>query len=334
MNKTEIMNSITRTFYKANFQLKKHSPEILVVSGVIGMTASAVLACKATTKAGTIIEETKNSMHDLHLVSIAAGIESKNKDAFTHEDIEKINLLKKREDVKSYTTDDLKKDTTITYAQTAVKFIKLYGPAVVLGIASITSILAGHNIIRKRNVALAAAYATVDKSFKQYRSHVVERFGEELDKELRYNIKAKEIEKTVTDEKGKEKKVKEVINVADDPNKYSDFARIFDEYCVGWSKDPESNLVFLKQQQNWANEKLQSKGYLFLNEVYEMLGFPITKAGASVGWIYDKNDPVGDNFVDFGIYNMNSQKAHDFVNGYERSIILDFNVDGPIIDMF
>lgn len=334
MNKTEIMNSITRTFYKANFQLKKHSPEILVVSGIIGMTTSAVLACKATTKAGTIIEETKNSMHDLHLVSIAAGIESKNKDAFTHEDIEKINLLKKREDVKSYTKDDLKKDTTITYAQTAVKFIKLYGPAVVLGIASITSILAGHNIIRKRNVALAAAYATVDKSFKQYRSHVVERFGDELDKELRYNIKAKEIEKTVTDEKGKEKKVKEVINVADDPNKYSDFARIFDEYCVGWSKDPESNLVFLKQQQNWANEKLQSKGYLFLNEVYEMLGFPITKAGASVGWIYDKNDPVGDNFVDFGIYNMNSQKAHDFVNGYERSIILDFNVDGPIIDMF
>lgn len=334
MNKTEIMNSITRTFYKANFQLKKHSPEILVISGIVGMTASAVLACKATTKAGAIIEETKNSMHDLHLVSLAAGIESKNKDAFTHEDIEKINLLKKREDVKSYTKDDLKKDTTITYAQTAVKFIKLYGPAIVLSIASITSILAGHNIIRKRNVALAAAYATVDKSFKQYRSHVVERFGDELDKELRYNIKAKEIEKTVTDEKGKEKKVKEVINVADDPNKYSDFARIFDEYCVGWSKDPESNLVFLKQQQNWANEKLQSKGYLFLNEVYEMLGFPITKAGASVGWIYDKNDPVGDNFVDFGIYNMNSQKAHDFVNGYERSIILDFNVDGPIIDMF
>lgn len=71
-----------------------------------------------------------------------------------------------------------------------------------------------------------------------------------------------------------------------------------------------------------------------MNEVYEMLGFPITKAGASVGWIYNKDEPVGDNFVDFGIYNLNSQKAHDFVNGYERSIVLDFNVDGPIIDMF
>lgn len=334
MNKTEIMNSVTRMFYKANFQLKKHSPEILVVSGIVGMTASAVLACKATTKAGAIIEETKNDMHDLHLVSVASGIKCKNEDSYTNEDLKKIDLLTKQEETKSYTKDDLKKDTTIVYTQTAVKFIKLYGPAVLLGVASIASILAGHNIIRKRNVALAAAYATVDKSFKRYRGNVVERFGEEIDKELRYNIKAKEVEKTVTDEKGKEKKVKEVINVADNPNQYSDFARIFDEYCIGWSKDPESNLVFLKQQQNWANEKLQAKGYLFLNEVYEMLGFPITKAGASVGWIYNKDEPVGDNFVDFGIYNLNSQKAHDFVNGYERSIVLDFNVDGPIIDMF
>lgn len=334
MNKTEIMNSMTRMFYKANFQLKKHSPEILVVSGIVGMTASAVLACKATTKAGAIIEETKNDMHDLHLVSVAAGIKCENEDDYTNEDLKKIDLLTKREETKSYTKDDLKKDTTLVYTQTAVKFIKLYGPAVLLGMASIASILAGHNIVRKRNVALAAAYATVDKSFKQYRGRVVERFGKEIDKELRHNIKAKEVEKTVIDEKGKEKKVKEVINVADDPNQYSDFARIFDEYCIGWSKDPESNLVFLKQQQNWANEKLQAKGYLFLNEVYEMLGFPITKAGASVGWIYNKDEPVGDNFVDFGIYNMNSQKAHDFVNGYERSIVLDFNVDGPIIDMF
>ena len=334
MNKTEIMNYVASMFSKANFQLKKHSPEVLVVSGIVGMTASAVLACKATTKAGAIIEETKNNMHDLHLVSVAAGIKCQNEDTYTNEDLKKIDLLTKQEETKSYTKDDLKKDTTIVYTQTAVKFIKLYGPAVLLGLASITSILAGHNIIRKRNVALAAAYATVDKSFKRYRGNVVERFGEEIDKELRYNIKAKEVEKTVIDEKGKEKKVKEVINVADNPNQYSDFARIFDEYCIGWSKDPESNLVFLKQQQNWANDKLQAKGYLFLNEVYEMLGFPITKAGASVGWIYNKDEPVGDNFVDFGIYNLNSQKAHDFVNGYERSIVLDFNVDGPIIDMF
>lgn len=334
MNKTEITNSITRTFYKVNFKLKKHSPEILVVSGIIGMTTSAVLACKATTKAGAIVDEAKNNMHDLHLVSMAAGIEYKDKDTYTNEDLKKIDALANREEVKSYTKDDLKKDTTIIYTQTAVKFIKLYGPAVLLGAVSITSILTGHGIVRKRNIALAAAYATVDKSFKQYRSRVVERFGEELDRELRHNIRTKEVEKTVTDEKGKETTVKEIVNVADDPNQYSDFARIFDEYCIGWSKDPESNLIFLKQQQNWANEKLKAKGYLFLNEVYEMLGFPITKAGASVGWIYDKDNPIGDNFIDFGIYNMNSQKAHDFVNGYERSIVLDFNVDGPILDMF
>ena len=231
-----------------------------------------------------------------------------------------------------YTAEDMKKDTAIVYAQTAVKFIKLYGPSVILGAASIACILGGHNILRKRNVALAAAYTAIDKGFKEYRGRVVERFGEELDKELRYNIKAKEFEETTTDSKGKEKTVKKTVSVAD-PNEYSDYARIFDNGSYGWSKDAESNLIFLKQQQNWANEVLQSKGHLFLNEVYDMLNIPRTKAGQVVGWIYDKEHPTGDNFVDFGIYNLNIEKARDFVNGYERSIVLDFNVDGPILDM-
>ena len=126
------------------------------------------------------------------------------------------------------------------------------------------------------------------------------------------------------------KEVKEVINVADNPNQYSDFARIFDEYCIGWSKDPESNLVFLKQQQNWANETLQSKGYLFLNEVYYALGIEETKEGHVVGWLYDPENPNYNNYVDFGIYDLYDERKRAFVNGYERSILLDFNVDGEI----
>ena len=334
MSKTEVMNKVSRSFHKVGFKLKKHSPEILVVAGIAGTVTSAVMACKATTKAGSIVDEAKENMHNLHLVSMAAGIENDTKDTFTNEDLKTIDILATREEVKNYTEADLKKDTTIVYAQTALKFIKLYGPAVLLGAASITSILAGHNMVRKRNVALAAAYATVDKGFKEYRSRVVERFGKELDRELRYNIKAKEIETIVTDENGKEKVVNETVNVVDNPNEYSEFARIYGEGNVGWSKDPESNLIFLRQQQNWANEKLKSKGYLFLNDVYEMLGFQATKAGACVGWIYDEKHPVGDNFVDFGIYDPNSERKRAFVNGYERNIVLDFNVDGPILDFF
>lgn len=309
MKKPEIINSITRTFHKAGFQLKKHSPEILITVGVVGTVVSTVMACKATTKVSEILEETKDQVDIIH-----EGVEEGN-----------INGTE-------YTQEDGKKDLTIVYAQTGLKFVKLYGPSVMLGVASIGCILTSHHIIRKRNVALAAAYATIDTSFKKYRGRVVERFGEALDKELKYNTKVKEIEETVVNEDGSQTTVKKTVNVAD-PNNYSDYARFFDEYCAGWTKDPELNLLFLKQQQNWANEKLKIKGHLFLNEVYDMLGIPRTKAGQVVGWIYDEKHPVGDNFVDFGIYDIYNEKARDFVNGYERSILLDFNVDGNILDM-
>lgn len=306
MKTNEIMNNITRKFHKIGFQFKKHSPEILVVAGVVGGVTSAVMACKATTKAGDIIEDTKSQLDIIH-----KGMEDGN--------------IRGVEYTKEYGTKDL----TIVYTQTAVKFIKLYGPAVALGTVSIISILAGHNITRKRNLALAAAYTTIDNSFKQYRNRVIERFGEELDRELRYDIKAKEVEETVVNEDGTESTVKTTVNVID-PNTISDYSRIFDECNTSWSKSPEHNLVFLKQQQNYANDLLKSRGHLFLNEVYDMLGFPRTQAGQIVGWVYDEVNPIGDNFVDFGIYNLDSERARAFVNGYERSILLDFNVDGNV----
>ena len=307
--KTDIMNSVNRTFGKVKFNVKKHSPEMLVVSGVIGVVTSAIMACKATTKIDDILNESKNKIDKIH-----DGME--------------------KGDIKGteYTQEDGKKDLTIVYAQTGLKLVKLYAPSIILGVLSLTAIISSNNILRKRNVALAAAYTAVDKSFKEYRGRVVERFGKELDRELRYNIKTKEVEETITDENGKEKTVKKTIEVAD-PNDYSDYARFFDENCIGWTKNAEYNLMFLKQQQAHANRVLQQNGFLFLNDVYEMIGIPKTKAGQIVGWIYDKNNPIGDNFVDFGIYDIYNEKARDFVNGYERSILLDFNVDGNVLDL-
>ena len=309
MNKTELINNVTRTFHKVAFQIKKHSPEILVAAGVTGTVASAVMACKATTKIGDILDSTKDNVDIIHEgmeVGEVAGVE--------------------------YTEEDGKKDLTIVYAQTAVKLVKLYAPAVIVGGLSITAILAGHNITRKRNVALAAAYTAVDRSFKEYRGRVIERFGEALDKELKYNIKTQEFEEVVTNEDGSESIVKKSVEVTD-PNTYSSYARFFDEACAGWTKDPEYNLTLLNNQQRFANDILKSRGYLFLNEVYDMLGIPRTKAGQIVGWIYDEKNPIGDNFVDFGIYDINKTVNRDFVNGYERCILLDFNVDGNILDL-
>lgn len=307
--KNEIMTKASRAFGKASLQFKKHSPEILMVAGIAGTIASTVMACKATTKINDILKPIKDTIDIIH------------------EGMEKGNV-----NGTEYTQEDGKKDLTIIYAQTGVKLAKLYAPALALGTLSIASIVAGHNILKKRNIALAAAYAVVDKSFKNYRKNVVDRFGEQLDKELRYSIKAKEIEELTTDENGNEKIEKKVVNEVGELQGYSEYARFYDDGNEGWTKDPEYNLMFLRRQQEYANEILKSRGHLFLNEVYDMLGIPRSKAGQVVGWIYDTKNPNGDNYVDFGIYD-NKDSNRNFVNGYEPTILLDFNVDGVIYDM-
>lgn len=308
MKKPEIINSLSRTVHKVGFQLKKHSPEILIAAGVVGTVTSAVMACRATTKVGDILDKTKESVEDIHF-------------ALEHPEACK----------EEYTPEDAKKDLTIVYAHTAFDIAKLYAPSVILGALSITAIITSNNILRKRNLALAAAYASEHKLFKEYRGRIVDRFGEALDKEIRYGMKAQEVEEVVVNEKGEEETVKKTVN-AIDPNTIGEYAKFFDEYCAGWTKDPEVNMLTLKQQQNYANEMLKSRGYLFLNEVYDLLGIPRTKAGQVVGWIYDEVNPTGDNFVDFGILNGDNERTRAFVNGYEQSILLDFNVDGYILD--
>lgn len=308
MSKAEIMNKMSRNLHKFGFKFKKHSPEILAVAGVVGIVASGIMACKASTKLSGVIEETKEQLDQVHDYVEKNGFSDK------------------------YTEEDSKKDTAIIYTQTAMKLVKLYGPAVILGTLSITAMLTSNKILRKRNIALAAAYTTVDKAFKDYRGRVIERFGEELDRELKYNLKSKEIEEIVTDENGEETSVKKTVK-AMNPNDISQYARFFDESCSSWNKSQFHNQMFLKQQQNYANDLLKAQGYLFLNDVYKMLGMDVAPYGQVVGWIYDEENPVGDNFVDFGLYDLNDEAKRLFINGRERSILLDFNVDGNILDL-
>lgn len=309
MNTTAITTTVSKTLHKTGFKIKKYSPEILAVTGVIGIVTSAVMACKATTKVSAILEESKATIDAIHDCQENPELVEEGK----------------------YSDDDAKKDLAITYVQTGVKLVKLYAPSVILGTLSITAMLASNDILRKRNAALAAAYATIDGSFKKYRERVIERFGETVDKELKYGVKKQKIEEIVKDpETGKEKKAKKTVEVVEGIDGYSEYARFFDDGCKGWEKDAESNLLFLRAQQQYANDLLVSRGYLFLNEVYNMLGIQITKAGQVVGWVYDPDNKNLNNWVDFGIYDVNKPKARDFVNGLERTILLDFNVDGDI----
>lgn len=299
-NKTEIMKSVNGVASKTIMKLKKHSPEILVVAGIAGTVVSAVLACKATTKVAEILDETKGTLDTIH-----EGMET--------------GAINGQE----YTTDDGKKDTVVVYAQTGMKLAKLYGPAIILGTLSITSILASNNILRKRNVALGAAYAAIDKSFKEYRGRVIERFGDQVDTELKYGIKAKKFEEIEVDpETGKEKKVKKTVMVAD-PNLQSDYAVYFDSKSRNYETNPDYNRMFLKAQQAFANDKLQTRGHLFLNEVLDDLDLPRTPAGQIVGWT--KDGPDG--YVNFRIVEV-ERETED--GRHEPALLLDFNVEGNI----
>lgn len=309
--RNEIMNNVTRSLHKVGFKLKKHSPEILIAIGVVGTVASAVMACKATLKVNDILDDAKETVDAIH-----DGVEQNKHTA----------------DGEEYTQEVANKDLAIVYVQTGWKLIKLYGPAVALGAASVGCMLASHNILRKRNLALAAAYTAVDTGFKEYRGRVIERFGKDLDRELRYNIKAKEIEEVIVDESGNETTVTKTVEVIDPNAIHNMYSVVFCEGNTGWTKNAELNKVFLVQQQNYANDKLKAQGVLTLNEVYDMIGAPRTAYGQIAGWVYTGDGTAGDDFVDFGIFDIHNEKACDFINGIEKSIILDFNCIGNILE--
>lgn len=305
--KTNLGDKVKTFVSHLKFAVKKRSPEILISVGVVGVVASTVMACISTTKVKGVIAGSKKEIQDIHNRADAAESD--------------------------FTENDKKKALTSVYLRTGVKLVKLYAPSVILGTLSLTSVITSNNILRKRNVALAAAYTAVDKGFKNYRANVVERFGEDVDRELKYGIKTEKItEKTTDPETGKQVKTKKEVKVANlGPEGCSEYARYFDSSCMGWTRDMNYNRMFLKGQENFANDMLRANGYLFLNEVYDELGIPRSKAGQVVGWIYDKDNPEGDNYVSFGIFDT-KRKLFEDGDDLEDTIILDFNVDGYIMD--
>lgn len=293
MNLASLKSVGTRSVGRGLLTVRKFSPEILTAVGIVGVVGAAVLASRATLKL-------EKEVTDLRL-NVEAVKEA-------HEE-----TLKEGEKTKEYS-----RDMTVVYTRSTLDIAKLYTPAVTVGIASIACLVGAHGIMRRRNVALAAALTAVEKSFGEYRKRVHERFGEEVEREVFYDVK----EIDVVGEDGKTTKVK-TINA----NATSPYAKFFDELNPNYTKTPEYNQNFLRVQQTYANDRLQADGHLFLNDVYTALGLPITQAGQVVGWKLG----LGDDYVDFGILNPNREMNWEFVNGYEAAILLDFNVDGEIL---
>ena len=294
-----IPNGVTVKVGRALLKTNKHSPTILFGVGVVGVVATAVAASSATLKLEPVLEKAAT---DLNRAKQAKEL-----------------------DVPTYSDEDYTRDVALVYTKTAIGIVKLYAPALGLGVITICALTSSHKMLTRRNAALTAAYAALDRGFREYRARVEDEFGSEAERSFRYGSRAEFVTEEDKDKPPTERAVKHIHS----GNTPSIYARFFDEYSRRWSKTPEYNLVFLRCQQNYANDLLQSRGHVFLNEVYDSLGIERSKAGAVVGWVINKE---GDNFVDFGIFDGNNFKARDFVNGNEPSILLDFNVDGVIYD--
>jgi hypothetical protein len=298
------MRSATKLAVSRNLlKAQKHSPTILVAAGIAGMIGTVVLASKATLKLEPVIDQMDNSLAKAKAMRASmenGGISDPMGDT-----------------VISYTEQEFARDKVVIYTRGVLGIVKLYGPAATLGVASIAAIVGGHRILSKRNVALAAAYTTLEKAFNKYRERVIEEIGPERERALRYSVIEEEVTDKETGEVSKQFQIHPSMSI---------YARFFDESSKHWEKDSQYNNLFLRNQQSYANNRLQSVGHVFLNEVYDMLGIERTPEGQLVGWVRGH----GDDFIDFGLDNPDNEMVKEFVNGFERSVLLDFNVDGVV----
>ena len=308
MKKTELATKAGQILVKTKLGIKKHSPEILVAAGIGTGIVAAIVACKQTIKANDIVAEARKSLQN----------------------IEDVKELAAKNEVE-YTEENEQEDRKTIGMQVAVGMVKTYALPVGLGVLSITCILAGHHILKKRNVALAAAYSALSTDFMNYRKRVVDKYGKDVDFMLKNGLEKQIVANQVIDpETGEVKETKEEV-LTYEGDKLSQYARVFDEVgSTQWTPSADHNRAFLLMEQNYFNERIRTRGYIFLNEVYERLGFRPTKAGSVVGWVYQNADYEG---IDFGIFTAHTQKAAEFLEGTEPSIILDFNVQGDILSL-
>jgi hypothetical protein len=291
-----LSNAITSRAGRQILKVQSKSPAILFAAGVVGVVGTVVLACRATLKLD---------------------------DVFTEHQETQLKMEFAAENIVDYTEEMHQRDKLVLLAKTSGRIAKLYLPTVAVGLVSICALTGSHIILSRRNLGLTAAYAALDKGFRQYRERVVNELGKDKDDEFRYGFQTREVAED-TDTGVVVKTVRSYGK--DEPSVY---AKIFDEGCLPWEKSSESNRIFLQCQQNYFNQRLQAKGHVFLNEVYRALGIPETKAGQSVGWALGKGR---DNYISFGIFEgLDDERIRAFVNGNERSVLLDFNVDGPIL---
>lgn len=294
----KLPTGITDKFARPMLKLQKVSPQVMFGAGVVGVVGAGILACRATLKLSDVLEPSEKKM------ALAQEFAERDED---------------------YLNGEYPKDLVKLKVRMVLDIAKLYAPAVGVAAVSIALLTGSHVTLTRRNAATAAAYAAVDQAYKNYRAGVIEKYGKDEDDQFRHGVTV--VEETVAGENGKTKVVKHKRAAG-----FSEYARLFTEGNQNWTPGQTNNWFFLNAQQRYWNDRLQSRGHVFLNEVYDSLGFERTPAGQVVGWV--AGETGRDGYVDFGLTDAEgNERVRDFMVGAEDSAWVDFNVDGVVFEM-
>lgn len=293
--------SFKGVIYKTKLSLKENSPVIFLALGAVGFVTTVIMACKATTKLEGIVDSHNEKISEVKKAEEDGVIETDDGEV-------------------EYSLEDAKKDKFIVSCKTGKELLKIYAPSIIFGVASLSCFLTSYKILSVRYATMCSIAAALSDTLNNYRKRVREELGDEADRRFYTGVKSETSIIETDDGKGKVKK-EEITVDSYDPNGIPIYAKFFDESNDQWSKSPTVNLSFLKGMELRANDLFKERGVLLLNDVYSMLGIPVTEIGSRVGWF----EGHGDQFVDFGMFNGSDERKRAFINGYEPSILLCFN---------
>lgn len=313
-----IGNVVKRTAAISKQRIVKRSPELCMIVGGVTFVATVVVACRQTLKCEEILDAHQRKMDDIENCLELAAEEGSGV---------------------TYDEQTAKKDRFVAYCQTGLGFARVYAPAILLGAVSVTAFGSGFHIIKKRNLALSAAYTAVDTAFKEYRGRVRDELGDETDKYFRYGYK--KVQNAVIS--GKNENGEDISITKDEidtvPFEEGDglcssatfvFAPETSKY---YFPDEVHNDAALSAARSTAQIDFESKGYLFLNDVLKSLGLKEVPYGQLIGWIKGQ----GDQYIDFRtkkVYRKASTNPNRNPLGVEYECIyeFDFNTCGTIWD--
>lgn len=296
--------SITTAFHTGMARISKHAPTILSVTASIGVVATGYLAWQAGTR---------------------------------FEDVEGRDWERRKECFNN--ADNIPGDEVPAYERKLrILFIldtaKSVAPAAIVGGATIAMIYFSNSISKKRLAAIGAAYTALQTAFDGYKKTMVDALGKETVEKI-VRPKLPNYEKTAEEILSSDNK-SDAADVADaviaSIRDLSPYSRIITEESSNcWDTNEDYTSENIAAVQLWANRRLERKGHLFLNEVYDQLGLSRTREGSVVGWL--KNSENGDGYVSFGDYDTNIYRVpSDDRTRVDSNFILDFNVDGMIWD--